>query len=264
MTLSPLPRLPCWEPPLAPPCACEVLGQVGDQGGWGTRSGILTSGGPRGPGQSCFCLKGDMGLPPTWRVHTPTRAEPSGPGATGLPCPHLKHLHGPGQRAGLGALQGEEQAQQGPPVLLLERHGLQGVPRLHGGCRSRSRSRCRLPLLAGVLDEALPPPDEARGLRRQGPCASPPLEPPPAPPQGPSQAAQRHGGTPLCPSPAGAGRTEAPSPGPARPPGGVARAAVPRRVETTAERGWEGIGACLAIGLPRDVCHLSPGLALTG
>lgn len=67
--------------------------------------------------------------------------------------PHLKHLHSPGQRGGLAGPQGEEEIQCGLPG-----PSPQGLARLRG-CGLRLLS-----LVAGILDEALPPPDEAWGL----------------------------------------------------------------------------------------------------
>lgn len=70
--------------------------------------------------------------------------------------PHLKHLHSPGQRGGLGGPQGEEEIQRGLPG-----PSPQGLARLRGGGGGGLRL---LSLVAGILDEALPPPDEAWGL----------------------------------------------------------------------------------------------------
>lgn len=89
--------------------------------------------------------------------------------------PYLERLQGPGQRGGLVAPQGEEQAQHGLAVPVHARPGRQGLP----GLRRRRLGLRLLALLAGVLDEALPPADEARGLRGRGQL-TPALGPGPA------------------------------------------------------------------------------------
>lgn len=104
--------------------------------------------------------RGPLGPSSLWPSAGPAHAGPQ----VLPPHPYLECLQGSRQRGGLVTPQAEEQGQHGLAVPVHARPGHQGLP----GLRRRGLGLRLLTLLAGILDEALPPAHEARGLWGRG------------------------------------------------------------------------------------------------